>query len=331
MPEKPDDKLTAAVTEPKDAPKRDAADKAGAPKSTAASEDNAKKALHLGKWSLARHSVQVLILLFFLVPLAASGWSVAGTDLSGDPLNEAVATPAQFLWYGTLSSSTIGPVVLLDPFVMLQVIAASKSFDASWLLAALPPLLVFALVRGRAFCGWVCPVNLVLEAVDAVRKRVRPAQKLPERKLPRHTKIGVAAGILLVSAIASVPVYEVFNPISFINKGLVFGSVVGGVTLLAIILADVFWGHRVWCRSLCPLGGFYELLGKLGLVRVKIDNGACVKCGRCKKACIVDPEILDPAIEGETKTICAGDCMVCGKCIDACPAKALSMKIGLPK
>lgn len=282
-------------------------------------------------WSVARHCVQVLALLFFIAPVLAAGWSALGLDLAGQPIGEAVATPAGFPWYGTLSSSTVGPVVSLDPFAMLQIVAASKTFDASWLLAAAPPLIVFTLVRGRAFCGWVCPVNLLLEVLDALRRRIAPRQHLPERRLPRRAKIGVAAGVLVLSAVASIPVYELFNPIGFINKGLVFGSVAGGITLLAIVVLELFWGHRVWCRSLCPLGGFYELLGRVGVLRVRIDHCACTKCGACKRVCIADPEILDPAIEGATKSVCAGDCMVCGKCVEACPERALSMGPGLPR
>ncbi len=282
------------------------------------------------KWGIARHCVQVFVLVFFLVPVVASGWAIMGTDLQGSPIADSVATPAQFAWSGTLSSSQIGPVTLMDPFVFLQTVAASRAFDPAWLLAALVPLLVFGIVRGRAFCGWVCPVNLVLEVVDAWRKKVCPKRQLPEHRLPRHAKIGVAAAVLVLSLLVSIPVYEALNPISFINKGLVFGSAVGGITLLAIVLVDVFWGHRVWCRSLCPLGGFYEVLGKIGLVKVRIDHDACVKCGSCKKACIADPEILDPALDGEHSRVCAGDCMVCGKCIDACPVGALNMEVTAP-
>ena len=148
--------------------------------------------------------------------------------------------------------------------------------------------------------------------------------------LPRHVKVYVAAGVLVLSALVSFPVFEALSPISFINKGIVFGSIVGGVTLVAIILVELFWGHRVWCRALCPLGGCYEVLGKVGFVSVKIDHEACIGCNKCKKACLCDPEILDAPVAGEVDRVCAGDCMLCGKCIEACPVQALSVGIVPP-
>ena len=102
----------------------------------------------------------------------------------------------------------------------------------------------------------------------------------------------------------------------------------GGVTRLAVIVVELFWGHRVWCRSICPLGGFYEVVGKVGLVNVHMDHDACIGCKKCQKACLCDPEILDAAIAGEDTIVRAGDCMVCGRCIESCPTKALSLKIG---
>ena len=146
--------------------------------------------------------------------------------------------------------------------------------------------------------------------------------------LPRHAKVYVAAGVLVLSLVLSFPVFEALSPISFINKGLIFGSLVGGITLLAVILVELFWGHRVWCRALCPLGGFYEVVGKVGLLNVAIDNETCIGCNKCKKACLCDPEILDAPVAGEDVIVRAGDCMLCGKCIEACPVEALSIKIG---
>lgn len=278
-------------------------------------------------WTAARRVVQAVIFLLFLAPVLIAGWSLLGLDLAVGGFEREVATPSGLPFFGTLSSSSVGPVVLMDPFATLEVIAASKAFDISWLIGALPVLLVFGIIRGRAFCGWVCPVNFLLEGVDFLRKKFLKGNKLPEVVVPHHAKIYIALGVLVLSAIVSVPVFEILSPISFINKGLVFGGFVGGFTLLAIILAELFWGHRVWCRSLCPLGGFYEVVGKVGVVRVANDHEKCRNCSSCRKACLCDPSILEPVIEGGADVVCSGDCMACGKCVDACPHGALSMGI----
>ena len=277
-------------------------------------------------YTIARRIVQVFVLLLFLVPPLVAGWGLFGGMTGG---NDAIATPASsFPFYGTLSSSSLFGITLLDPFAALQAVAAAKAFDPAWLLGLLPLLVVYGLIRGRVFCGWVCPVNLLLELVDWLRGKLNI--KVEERVLPRHVKAYVAAGVLVLSALVGFPVFEALSPISFINKGLVLGSLVGGITLLAIILIELFWGHRVWCRAICPLGGFYEVLGKVGLVNVKIDQDACIGCNKCKHACLCDPQILDAPVAGNDVIVRAGDCMLCGKCIESCPVHALSITVGRP-
>lgn len=282
-----------------------------------------KKAARGFPFTIVRHVVQVCILLLFLVPVLVAGWGLFGGTVGGD---NQMATPSGFPFYGSLSSSSLFGIELLDPFAVLQVIVAGKAFDVGWLIGALPLLIVYGLIRGRVFCGWVCPVNLVLEIVDWLREKLHV--KVEERVLPRHVKVYVAAGVLVLSLVLSIPVFEALSPISFINKGLIFGSLTGGITLLAILLVELFWGHRVWCRSICPLGGFYEIVGKVGMVNVHIDHEACIGCNKCKKACLCDPEILDAAVAGEDSIVRPGDCMLCGKCVEACPTAALSIKPG---
>ncbi len=289
------------------------------------SDEQEKKSQPKGRFpfTVVRHVVQVLILVLFAVPVVAAGWSLFGGTLGG---NDAIRTPADLPFFGTLSSSSVFGITLLDPFAVLQTIAASKSFSLDWLIGLLPLLVVYALIRGRVFCGWVCPVNLLLEIVDWLRKKLHV--NVEEHAVPRHAKVYVALGVLVLSAVLSFPVFEALSPVGFIVKGIVFGGVAGGITLLAIILAELFWGHRVWCRSICPLGGFYEVVGKVGLVNVKIDHETCIGCNKCKKVCLCDPEILEPAVDGGDSIVRAGDCMLCGKCIETCPVKALDIKIG---
>lgn len=275
------------------------------------------------RWAWVRHTVQVLALALFAAPVLAAGWSLLGLSVGGE---EPAATPAQLPFFGSLSSSSVAGVNVLDPFGMLQVAAASKTFEVDWLLAALPVLIVYGLIRGRAFCGWVCPVNLLMEIVDAVRRKLRI--EVREMPVPRHAKLWIALAVLALSALTSVPVFEAFSPISAINKGILFGAVTGLWVLAAIVAVELFWGHRVWCRSLCPLGGFYEALGRVGQVNVKLDRDACIHCDACKRSCLSDPAILDPVLTERDVIVRAGDCMACGSCIDACPTRALSFTLG---
>ena len=169
-------------------------------------------------------------------------------------------------------------------------------------------------------------MNLLLECTDALRRKL--GLKVAEAPVPRRAKIGVAAGVVIASALASIPLFEAVSPISAVNKGILFGSSVGILVLLAIVAVELFWARRVWCRALCPLGGFYEVLGRAGQLNVRIDADACVHCDACKHACLADPSILDPALAGSDGIVRAGDCMACGACIDACPTRALSFSAG---
>lgn len=278
------------------------------------------------KWKWLRRCVQVALLALFAAPVLAAGWGLFGRVEGGDA---AMAVPGDQVFSGTLSSSTVGGpdgVVLLDPFAALQVAAASWAFSPDWLLFALPVLAVYALVRARAFCGWVCPVNLLLEGVDFLRGKL--GIQVREAPVPRRAKMWVALGVVLLSAAVGFPVFEAVSPISAVNKGIVLGGMTGLITLAAIVAAELFWARRAWCRSLCPLGGFYEALGRVGLVNVRIDHGACIGCDACRRACLADPGILEPALSEDDVLVRSGDCMACGACVDACPTGALAFGIG---
>ena len=280
----------------------------------------------IGRWTCARRVVQIAVALLFFVPLIVAGWGIAGFGL-GAP-EEPVSTPSDFAWWGSLSSSNLFGVNLLDPFAALQVAAAAKTLAFAGLAWALPILIVYGLVRGRAFCGWACPVNLLCEALDWLRGKLHI--KVRDRAVPRRAKVVLAVAVLVLSAICSAPVFEFVNPVSAVNKAVLFGSFAGVFTLAAIAVSELFWARRVWCRALCPLGGMYEVLGCVGFASVKIDHDACVQCGACQAACLCDPEILDAALAGEADRVAAGDCMLCGKCVDACPHAALHIGIAAP-
>lgn len=281
----------------------------------------------MGKITLVRRVVQMGMLVLFCLPPLLAGWGLAGLFAGADG---EVATPAEGVFFGSLSSSSAAGVPLFDPLGALEVMAASRSLlAASALTGALVVVVVYGLVRGRAFCGWVCPVNLIGEGTDALRRRLGIV--VPERTVNRRVKIAVALAVVALSALVGFPVFELVSPIGAVNKGLVFGGLAGAGTLLAIIVAELFVSRRLWCRSLCPLGGTFEVLGRAGQVNVAIDHDACIHCDKCSQACLADPEILAPALAGEDVIVRAGDCMACGACVDACPTSALRFRLGRPR
>lgn len=280
----------------------------------------------IGTWTVVRRIVQIAMLCLFAAPLLAAGWGLAGAYAGGE---EPQTTPSEFPAWGSLSSSHLAGVDLLDPFAALQVVVAARDIAFTGLLWALPVLIVYALVRGRVFCGWVCPVNLLLEFADWLRRKF--GLTVVERAVPRKAKLIVAVVVLAVSALVCVPVFEAVSPVGAFSKALLFGSFAGVLTLVAIVVAELFWARRVWCRALCPLGGFYQALGAVGFVSVKADHEACIGCDACKKRCLCDPEILNAAVVGEEPRVSAGDCMLCGRCVEGCPTHALSIGFSLPR
>lgn len=281
----------------------------------------------MGKITLVRRVVQVGMLVLFCLPPLLAGWGLAGLFAGGDG---EVATPAEGVFFGSLSSSSAAGVPLFDPLGAAEVMAASRGLlAASALAGALLVVVVYGLVRGRAFCGWVCPVNLIGEGTDALRRRLGIA--VPERTVNRRAKIVVALTVVALSALVGLPVFELVSPIGAVSKGLAFGGFAGAGTLAAIVAAELLVSQRLWCRALCPLGGTFQVLGRAGQANVAIDHDACIHCDKCTRACLADPEILAPALAGQDVIVRAGDCMACGACVDACPTRALRFRLGRPR
>src|SRR5512134_2233474 len=76
---------------------------------------------------------------------------------------------------GNLSTSRLlDSVTLTDPFAVLQVLATGTLIAADALIGAMIVIVFFALVGGRAFCSWVCPMNAVTDFANWLRKKVVP-------------------------------------------------------------------------------------------------------------------------------------------------------------
>lgn len=263
----------------------------------------ARGRLSAHKWLILRRASQALFLALFLAGPLAGLWIVKGT---------------------LASSLTLGVLPLTDPFIALQAFAAGHKLESTAVVGAFIVAAGYWLVGGRAYCAWVCPVNVITDAAHWLRERLDLDVGL---RFNRAARVWILAMALIVSFATGVIAWELVNPVTIIHRDIVYGTFfVGGfawLLALAVFLFDLAVSRRGWCGHLCPVGAFYGLIGRFSPVRITAaGRERCDDCMDCFAVC-PDPHVITPALKGSAKGIGPlirdGDCTNCGRCIDVCP------------
>lgn len=234
------------------------------------------------------------------------------------------------LLQGNLSTSVVLDTVLLaDPYAVLQMFFAGAVISVDIFMGALIVVLFYAIVGGRAFCSWVCPVNIVTDLASFVRQ-ILQWDKIERRVwIKRSLRYWVLILSFLVSFLAGVAAFEVVSPIGMLNRGLIFGMGMGVAALMCIFLFDLLVIKHGWCGYVCPLGAMYSFLGAKSLFRVwhRVEN--CTECMECKLVC-PEKQVLN-IIAKKSGYITKGECTNCGRCIEVCNDNALKFSFRLKK
>ncbi len=250
------------------------------------------------RWLLLRRASQLGILGVFLLGPWAGIWIVQGN------LN---------------ASLTLDILPLTDPFVLLQSLAARHVPELTAISGALIVTAFYVLVGGRAYCAWVCPVNIVTDTAGWLRQRLGLTGGT---RVTNRTRYWLCGTILLVSAVTGIITWELVNPVSMLHRGLIFGMSTGWAVILGIFVFDLFVSRRGWCGHLCPVGAFYSVLGRVAVLRVNAARRAqCNRCMDCIQVC-PEPQVLKAPLfgadEGSGSIIQSPNCTNCGRCIDVC-------------
>lgn len=233
-----------------------------------------------------------------------------------------LAGPLVGIWIvkGTLASSlTLGILPLTDPYLLLQSAVAGNLPATTAMIGGVIVIVIYALVGGRVYCSWVCPMNIVTDASHWLTERFGVPKGWQPRRELRFWILGMT---LVASAATGVIVWELVNPITLLYRSLLYGVGLAWTAVLAIFLFDLFVSRRGWCGHLCPVGAFYGLVGRFALLRVNAARrAACDDCMDCYAVC-PEPHVITPALKaGEREAgsvILSSDCSNCGGCIDVC-------------
>ncbi|NEV63105.1 quinol dehydrogenase ferredoxin subunit NapH [Thiorhodococcus minor] len=260
------------------------------------------------KWLLLRRFSQIGVLALFLAGPLAGVWIVTG-NLS--------------------ASMTLGVLPLTDPLLLAQSMLSGAWPVLSGAIGALIVLVFYALVGGRVFCSWVCPVNLVTDLAAWLGRRfdIRAAGRLS-----RDLRYWILALVLFFPLVTGVIVWEYLNPVSMAHRGLIFGLGWAWTILVAVLLYDLLIVRRGWCGHLCPVGAFYSLVGMRAAVRVSAEGRSrCDDCTDCFHIC-PEPQVIKPALKGAARgrgpIITDLNCTNCGRCIDVCSKRVFRFRMG---
>ncbi|MFO1327321.1 MAG: quinol dehydrogenase ferredoxin subunit NapH [Rubrivivax sp.] len=250
---------------------------------------------HTHRFLLLRRATQASVLALFLVGPWFGWWIVKGN---------------------LASSLTLKVLPLTDPYVFLQSLLAGHAPLRTAVIGAAIVAVFYALVGGRAYCSWVCPINPLTDAAAWLRRRLGLRGGM---RLSRHARFAVLATTAIAAAATGTIAWELVNPVSLLQRGLIFGLGAGWTVVLAVFLFDLLVAPHGWCGHLCPVGAFYSLLGRASPLRVAaLNRSACNDCADCYAVC-PEPTVIKPALKGSgSPVIASAQCTNCGRCIDLC-------------
>lgn len=164
------------------------------------------------------------------------------------------------------------------------------------------------LLFGRGWCGYACWTAMVLDFLPY--KKPQAARK----------KIGFIRYITFAFSFSFV-VLLFLNHVENMEKIMFIAFIVGNILyyIVGIILAFRFKDNRAFCKYICPVTVFLKPMSYFSAARIKCDKEKCISCGKCKKVCPMNVDIIDNSRKRKNGT----ECILCMECVKTCPRKAL--------
>ncbi|MCP4454570.1 MAG: 4Fe-4S binding protein, partial [Planctomycetes bacterium] len=165
------------------------------------------------------------------------------------------------LWPVHNNDILLALVPALSPFVAVASILATQAIQPMLGLGLSTGLVTLS--RPRWFCRWACPMGLGLDSASCLGRHLK-------RKPCQPLSIGQwLLALTLGGAVLGYPLFLWLDPLAlFSGLFLLTEQQQGRTNTVSILLVafllilSLLWPHA-WCRGLCPLGAFQNLLATM--------------------------------------------------------------------
>lgn len=227
-----------------------------------------------------------------------------------------------------------------------------------WLVVA--ALLILTFICGRVYCSTICPVGVMQDIIGRLSGRGKNKNSHKRwfkfhaaYNLLRYLLLGV---VLLLAYVGVIELLLLLDPYSnfgrlasnlfrpavieinnllanvlllFDNYSLYhitiehvtvisFGAAI--IFLIVIAVMTLFRG-RLFCNTLCPVGGILSIVSRFSLFKITIDASLCNTCGNCERSCKAE------CIDSKSKQVDTSRCINCFNCVTTCRQNALSYRL----
>ncbi|MBI5102311.1 MAG: 4Fe-4S binding protein [Nitrospirae bacterium] len=269
-----------------------------------------------------RYAVQLYVFLF-LVFAGYKFYLFVEHFVANEPANSAGAIEAVL----RSRPPSIEGFLPIGALMSLKLWVATGVFDRihpAGLVIFIAALLMAVLLK-KGFCGWICPVGALSDALYRIRLRIFSRRFAMNRWVDYPLR---SIKYLLLSLFVYIIVIKMDPPaiFSFIEgdyyrvadvKMLYFFTMMTKTTMyslaLLFVLSVIY--RNFWCRYLCPYGGLLGLLSMVSPLKIRRADEACIHCHRCTRSC---PSLIP--VEDLT-IVRTPECTGCLTCVSQCPSK----------
>ncbi len=164
---------------------------------------------------------------------------------------------------------------------------------------------------GRGWCGYACWTAMILDLLP---------YKVPVK--PRKEKLGFIRYTVFTISLLFMSALFIFH-VADLERIMLWSFIIGNIIYygIGIALAYTLKDNRAFCKYVCPITVFLKPASYYALIRVKMDEEKCIQCGKCRRVCPMNVDMLD----NSRKRLNGTECILCTECVKSCPTGALEI------